>query len=238
MRTLLALLLCTLLLITPTGIAAGDDAPSGRQLCRVGKSAPGIKGWVWQPNSRVKIFVVAEHFSADEVALLRPLLLSWNALADATGSRVSFSYEGPIQDVQNCDNCLTLMRGQVRRSNHVAQLEAVGVVNSYVIKHAKILVDPKIKDPKVLSNVLAHEIGHSFGLLDCYACQDKTTIMNAVNASRGRTIPSECDVAQVRQAYQLLAQHTQHLEEQAKLLIDEGEEPVEDDTPIIIDKPE
>lgn len=238
LRTLLGLLLCTPLLLLSTGLAAGTDASLTPQVCRVGKNVPAFTGWMWKPNGRVRVFTVADHFSAEEVKLLHQSLLSWSALADATGSRVSFSYEGPTKEVQNCDYCLTLTRGRIRRSNHVAQLEAVGVVNSYVIKYAKIIVDPKIKDPKELSNVLAHEIGHSFGLMDCYTCQDKTTVMNAVNASRGRMTPSECDVGQVRQAYQRLAQHIHQLEEQAKLLMDEGEEPVEDDTPIIIEKPQ
>lgn len=233
-----ALLVCLILLLEPTASSAvGEEASSKDLVCPVGKSAPAFTGWMWQPNSRVKVFTLADHFKAEDVAILRQSLESWSALAGVTGSSVSFSYEGQVTDVRNCDSCLTLMRGQISRPNHAAQLEAMGVVNSYIIRHAKILVDFKIKDSKELANTFAHEIGHTFGLLDCFTCQDKTTVMNAVNGFRGRMTPSECDLVQVTQAYQRLAQHTRSLQRQAKLLIDEGEEPLEDDTPIINREP-
>jgi hypothetical protein len=48
--------------------------------------------------------------------------------------------------------------------------------------------------------------------------------------------PSACDVTQVKLAYQTLAAQLKRAR-QTSLVADEGEEPVDDDTPVVIRKP-
>ena len=89
---------------------------------------------------------------------------------------------------------------------------------------------------ETLTNAVAHELGHSFGLLDCYSCKDKTTVMNQfknVNTSNHMNGPTACDVAQVKSAYRAHANHAA----QKKIVVEEGAEPVDDDTPIVLRKP-
>jgi hypothetical protein len=49
--------------------------------------------------------------------------------------------------------------------------------------------------------------------------------------------PSACDVAQVKLAYQTLAAQLKRVGQTPPLAVDEGEEPVDDDTPVVIRKP-
>jgi len=58
----------------------------------------------------------------------------------------------------------------------------------------------------------------------------------SVNVSNGMDRPSTCDVAQVKLAYQTIAAQLKRVT-QPMPLVDEGEEPIDDDTPVVIRKP-
>ena len=92
----------------------------------------------------------------------------------------------------------------------MARLEAHSLRSDQLIDWAEILVDPRVKDGKVLTNVVAHEIGHSLGLLDCYHCQSGTTAMGLIKSaeeSNGIEGPTSCDRSAVLAAYQQLKHH-------------------------------
>jgi hypothetical protein len=82
---------------------------------------------------------------------------------------------------------------------------------------------------------------HSFGLLDCYDCERNSTVMvkfKSINVSHENVGPSACDVAQVKTTYLAAAiQSRRSPQPEPIVLDDEGEEPVEDDTPVVIRKP-
>ncbi len=56
----------------------------------------------------------------------------------------------------------------------------------------------------------------------------------AMNVPNDMAVPTACDIAQVREAYKELKVRVRPSPPNR---IDEGEEPVDDDTPIIIPKP-
>jgi hypothetical protein len=58
----------------------------------------------------------------------------------------------------------------------------------------------------------------------------------SLNVSNDMDRPSACDVTQVKLAYQTLAAQLKRAR-QTSLVADEGEEPVDDDTPVVIRKP-
>lgn len=67
-------------------------------------------------------------------------------------------------------------------------------------------IDPRVTDPTAMTQVMAHEIGHAFGLADCTACAAGTSVMtlppccNYNDTSSGRTAPSPCDIQTANQA--------------------------------------
>ena len=134
------------------------------------------------------------------------------------------------------------MRGSVfdKTKRHVTELRAVSLHRDQIINYAAIVVDFKLTNPKALGDALAHEIGHNFGLFDCYTCREKSTVMNqfkAVNVPNDMATPTPCDIAQVREAYKELRVHVRPSPTN-RGQIDEGEEPVDDDTPIVVPKPD
>src|SRR6185295_19285271 len=94
-----------------------------------------------------------------------------------------------------------------------------------------------LTNPRALLNALVHELGHNLGLLDCYGCKQKSTVMNqfgAVNESNEMELPTSCDIAQVKQVYREVKELAKALPGSRKpVAVDEGEEPVDDDTPVV-----
>lgn len=70
-----------------------------------------------------------------------------------------------------------------------------------------------------------------------------TTVMSLIRSSDGFTGPTRCDVAQVRRVYEHVRMHAAEVKKRqsqqvVKIVpVDAGEEPVDDDTPIVLKKP-
>jgi hypothetical protein len=207
--------------------------------CKVGKRAPRGGFWTWAPGSRLKVYVFEGDFRSDQIAYLLKPLSHWDAVSELTGAGVRISYAGTTTRMLECSNCVTIMRGSVfnKKTRHGSELKAFGEEGTQIIKYAAIHIDPVLMDRETLSNVIAHELGHSFGLLDCYNCAEGSTVMNnlkGMNIGNGMTGPTDCDVAAVKKVY--LTVRTRASDLAAKIVVqpeDEGEMPVEDDTPII-----
>jgi hypothetical protein len=206
--------------------------------CEVGVSAPAYGSWTWPANTQVKVFIVASGFKSEEIPyLLRPLE-TWNAVSNSSTSGVNFVYAGSATELQTCDNCLTIMRGKVVEKRHAAEFQAASKHADQLISYAKIILDPRISDLTALTNAVAHEIGHTLNLLDCYSCHKRSTIMSFIRKSNSLFGPTPCDVAQIKTAYAELKRRVLPAPAVARIIIvDEGEEPVEDDTPIVIPPP-
>lgn len=212
-----------------------------QSVCKVGEQSAAFGYWSWASESVVKVYVVQTDFEDGELPFLLAPLASWNAVSSVTGSKVRFEYEGTTTASLSCPNCLTIRRGPVfdKTNRHLTELRTYGVAGSkHLIAWATIVIDPRLTNPKTLTNAVAHELGHSFGLLDCYSCRARSSVMvqfKSPNVSNEMDGPTPCDVAQVRTAYKLLAQLKPAVNPKKK--IDEGEEPVDDDTPIVVPRP-
>jgi hypothetical protein len=210
--------------------------------CEVGVQAPPIGFWTWSTGSQVKVYVVESDFQPGEVSFLLTPLASWNAVSELTGSRVKFEYAGAVTSARYCENCLTIERGVVfdKQQRHLTELRAYSARGDRTLSWASILIDPALTNPKALTDAVAHELGHNFGLLDCYSCKAKTTVMNQfgpINVANEMPAPTACDVAQVKLAYKQLTLNTNRAPIAKKIIEDEGEEPVDDDSPIVVPKP-
>ena len=237
MKLLNILIVGIALLLTCSIGTVGSGASPESKPCKVGRSAPAFRKLMWSNDATVRVFTLDGHFDAQEISIIRTTLQEWTAVSNSPELQVNFFYAGQTQMPQSCRNCLTVLRGHTSGPDHAALLDAQTFVPHGAIKYAKLVIGSQIRDQRELANVLAHEIGHSFGLLDCYTCGDRSTIMNAVNSSKGRSAPSDCDMHQIKNAYRDNRQQLAALRKQSQQTIDEGEEPIEDDTPIVIGQP-
>ncbi len=220
---------------------ANAQTPASIKQCTVGKDAPAFGFRTWAANTTIKVYVVAADFEEGELTYLMKPIQKWNDVAEATGSRVKFEYAGPTVAPLYCENCLTIRRGKVfdKAKRHATELMTYSARRDQIMTWAHIVVDPVLTNPMACTNAIAHELGHNFGLVDCYRCKDKSTVMTqfkAVNVSNEMEGPTECDIAQVRAAYEELAVRARPAPKVDEV-VDEGEEPEDDDTPIIVKKP-
>lgn len=235
MKTVVIAVFLSILLMTATSALSQSS-------CKVGVQAAPVGFWTWAPGSEIKVYVLESDFEASEVAFLLAPLKTWNAVSDATGSKVKFEYKGTTAKPVYCEDCLTIRRGPVfdKSKRHLTELQTYSAARDRIMTWANIVIDPRLTNPKTLTNAVAHEMGHSFGLLDCYSCEESSTVMiqfKNVNVSNEMNGPSGCDVAQVKGVYQTVAIQLRHARRQRPIVVDEGEEPIEDDTPVIVPKP-
>jgi len=198
---------------------------------------------MWAPGARVQVYVRSADFDTEQLPRLLTALQNWNSASEQTGSGVKFEYQGNTVQQRSCENCLTIMRGRVfdKTTRHATELSAYSARDNQIITSASIIVDPVLTNPKALLNALVHELGHNLGLLDCYTCKRKSTVMNqfeAVNMPNGMEGPTSCDIAQVKEAYKELKVLVRASPADRKSMPeDEGEEPVDDDTPVVVPTP-
>jgi hypothetical protein len=215
-----------------------QNASSSASPCTVGVRAPAFGFWTWASDTRVKVYILASDFKSEEIPYLLTPLQRWDAVWESTGAGVRLDYEGTTSAPLDCQNCLTIMRRPVfnKKTRHGSEFEAHSEGDTQIVTYAAILIDPALTNPKALTNAVAHELGHSFGLLDCYLCKDHSTVMNKLkrmNASNDMEGPTRCDIAQVEAAYKELRIRVGPAPVVMNAVVDEGEEPVEDDTPLV-----
>jgi hypothetical protein len=205
--------------------------------CSVGVRAAAFGFWIWAPKTHVKVYILQSDFKSEEIPYLLTPLRTWDAVWESTGSGVRLDYEGTTLAPVLCQNCLTIMRSPIfdRKTRHGSELQAHSAQGNQILTHALMLIDPSLTNPNALTNAVAHELGHSFGLLDCYDCKDRSTVMNKLkrmNDSNDMEGPTLCDVAQVRNAYNELRIRVGPAPAM-NIAVDDGEEPIEEHTPLV-----
>lgn len=209
--------------------------------CVAGRTAAPIGFWTWPAGTRVKVYLREPDFGVADIAGVTVALQNWDAAAIEDGSQVHFSSRGLTRETKTAQGDITLVRGDIYQKKglrHLALLEANGDANNQLIDHALVIVDITVKEPAVLTNVIAHELGHSLGLLDCYKCRGGSTAMGLMKSAResnGIEGPTACDRTAVLSAYEKLSLHVAASPAalQSVEALDQGEEPEEDDTPIV-----
>lgn len=235
-------LVVTSLLLTFIGVLTvqGQISDNGVSNCKIGSHAARTGFWKWEPGSNVRVYILQNDFRRDEIPYLTEPLQRWDAVWESTGSRVRLSYAGIASSTKECENCLTIVRSKIynRKTKHGGEIKAYGIKGSRIIKWATITIDPKLSKSKSLTHAVAHEVGHSFGLLDCYDCKGGSTVMLQFEKIVLSDIagPTKCDIAQVRKAYKDLSLSPRPARV-ADAPEDEGEEPEVDDTPLVIPNP-
>jgi len=240
LNRIIAIILLSLILAPALRNVAAQKEPSLAP-CKVGQNAAGIGFWTWPGATHVKVYLRAGDFPAEQIQYLLAPLQGWNSVADLTGSGVKFEYQGNTVEQLTCENCLTIMRGAVfdKTKRHATETRVYSVHRDQIITYATIIIDPLLTNMRAISNAVIHELGHNLGLLDCYTCNQKSTLMTqfkALNVPKDVDAPTSCDIAQVKEAYRELRVRVRPSPVIAKH-VDEGEEPIDDDTPIIVPKP-
>ena len=196
----------TLFVDQSTAAAKGDRAESAMTPCLVGRTAPPVGFWTWPANTRVNIYLREPDFSESDVSAVRLAVQNWDATTMENGSNVRFIFQGLTPATRTGQGEVTIVRKAVSEKNRQqrAVLQAHSLQSDRFIDYALMLVDPSVTNAGMLTSVVAHELGHSLGLMDCYKCNSRSTAMGLLKAGESNGIegPTACDKREVMAAYE------------------------------------
>ena len=237
----LALIACLLAVAISNYASAVLASETTPEPCVAGRTAAPVGFWTWPSNSQINVYLRRPDFSEAEVAAVKLAIENWDKTALENGSHVRFTFHGLTRETKTAQADMTIIRGAVydNKLRHLALLEAHSLKDDQLIDYALIIVDKSVNRPEVLTNVIAHELGHSLGLLDCYKCNRKSTAMGRLKTAsepNGMEGPTACDRNAVRIAYHELKLHVRPAPRALAVSqpnADQGEDLERDNTPIV-----
>jgi hypothetical protein len=198
-RLLAALLLTSLV---STAAAAKEQRTHG---CTVGGNAAPLSLWRWAPRARVTVYALRGQFNPKEAERLASAVRKWDLALRQSLSGIRLKSGGETDAWVPRAGEVIVIRDRVKVDGHqVGEFRSVLRDSRGYVTAAVIAVDRSIDDPRNLSSLFSHELGHGFGLWDCETCAKQTTVMNGFKFP-GRNVaeaPSLCDVLQVGAAYE------------------------------------
>src|SRR5256885_3880420 len=200
----LSLLLWVKPVVTDAKVASakeGGTASMPKQ-CRLGKTSSEATGWRWSPPSVVHVYYLKDSFSKAERDSLSQAINSWNDALRETDAQVRFVVGGERASLMEENASMTVLRGVPRGKDRVGQILLYTLSNG--VTYASVTISPTVTNLDALTSLMAHEIGHSLGLADCYKCERGTTAMAAFRSdNKGNDVyaPSECDKFVVAAGY-------------------------------------
>ncbi len=176
------------------------------QACTANRNSPPSSNWYWAPDAEVKVHFVHGMFTPEQQGTLLSAMEFWTRAAQKIGAGVKFVYAGETGSVINCENCLTVTRRDINRTDkkHYAFFYPLQQRHDGQLLSAWIDLDFATTNLQALKSFMVHELGHGMGLWDCTTCRNKQTIMNGfpgINKNNGLLEASACDLEVVRQVY-------------------------------------
>lgn len=152
---------------------------------------------------------ISPSFSSTERQAIQTAFTNWQSAngSSGNGSGVTFTFTFNSTPVSGNNTY------QVNKQDPQNGGQAItgGTTNGTNRTSAFTSIDPRITNSTALTQVMAHEAGHTFGLDDCTSCAPGTSVMtlppccNYNDTSAGRTSPSPCDNQSVQQVGQYIA---------------------------------
>ena len=182
--------------------------PKKEKVCTTNRNAPPAGAYHWPADTEIKVYFGKNMFTPEQSAALLEAMKAWTSVEQEAGSGVRFLYAGLTETLMSCQSCLTVKRRAVHANDkqHYAFFHPMKQAKGRLLFSAWIDLDFGIVDSQALRGFMAHELGHGLGLMDCPSCKKKQSLMNSfpgINRNNGLIAPSICDLATMKNIYQL-----------------------------------
>ena len=183
--------------------------------CVDGRNAPARAQFRWSPNAKISIRFRKDDFRPEEIHALQTPVREWQKILGQSATGISIHIDDPVFDSEAPEGVLLIKRGRLSAAGRLGEIYATHVKDGYITA-ANVSFEPSITNTSILRRLLAHEIGHAFGLADCPSCANNTSIMNIFRQVKisGLSLgslfikvaesPSRCDVSAMSNGYETL----------------------------------
>jgi hypothetical protein len=172
--------------------------------CSVGANAAPLSEWRWAPRSRVTVYALRGQFRPGEAEVFASAVKRWDLALRQSLSGIRLKSGGETDEAVPRVGEIIVVRDRVKvDGKRIGEFRSVLRDGRGYVTAAVVAVDRSIDDPRNLSALISHELGHGFGLWDCEGCAKRSTVMNEFKFP-GRNVaeaPTMCDVLQVGEAY-------------------------------------
>jgi hypothetical protein len=203
------LVLCCLFLIGVAAVATVTYL-NAQTVCDSTNTPPqDPTGAAWAPNTAVTVNIDPS-FSSDEQTALQTAFTNWQNSSAGQASGVTFTFTSNPTSVSGPGTYQVSLQTPV---DPTSQAETGGTKNvagqrTSAFTNVNPAMLPFIVSPQVidlaLTEMMAHEIGHTFDLNDCGACTPGSSVMTDAQSmddtTSGRTGPSDCDASAATKA--------------------------------------
>lgn len=161
-------------------------------------------GHAWAPNTQVTVNI-SPAFDPGQQAALQTAFTNWQNSSTGQASGVTFTFTSnstPASGPGTYQVSLQTPDDPTAQAHTDGGTDAAGELTS-ASTNVNPAMMPFVIDPSVidlaLTEMMAHEIGHTFGLGDCDSCTAGSSVMTNADGmddtTSGRTDPSPCDQA-------------------------------------------
>ena len=195
------------------GAPSGSDAtracvPAGHDLPR----------FSWKEGAAVRVYVIQSDFTMRErddiVSILKnwfegrgtnpPLPVSPPYNCSDVRFEIHFVAQLPTSDKNHLRIKANDLGPITETTQHLGEAALVPLPNNKNLKYATVKLNSQIPDSdfQMFQNAFSHEIGHTFGLLDCIDCGDAAlpqySIMDLSTFNVPSPVPGDCDQTAIR----------------------------------------
>jgi hypothetical protein len=147
----------------------------------------------WRPDAPVKVFFSAGFTPEQRQAAMRAAA-SWAGVGGVTFAAA----DETAASVQQCYECLTIQRRVVGDKRHFAFFNGFHFLSGEWLEYGWIDLDPKTQQLPAVEAFVAHEIGHSLGMLDCDCVGSIMGHFKGINSPGPVPGPTARDIAAAR----------------------------------------
>lgn len=175
---------CLIIVAIPALQSAADDVPCTNP-------AQKTQQFAWTKGVPVNVVINANQFSVDDFNCLKTAFDNWNAAKgqNGNGSNVTFNVTRSTQTVvtRSANGDISATGSNVYQVNRAVPWTGAldagvtgGQTNGTTRDNAISSINPGITNCLALTETMAHEIGHTFGLDECSNCADGSSVMTGV----------------------------------------------------------